>query len=106
MTQCHVVLSSSWRYNPKWRTILKDVCQFLDSTPTNRGLSSRGTEVKQWLDEHKGVTKFACIDDDKDFHVDQKLFVTDFLTEGLNQKIAEEIIEYFNAPEKKQKKSK
>ena len=53
-------------------------------------------EIKQWLDEHPEVEKYACIDDNTDFHKDQKLFKTQFFGKGLTPEIAKEMIEYFN----------
>lgn len=96
-TDAKVVLSSTWRLWPYWRQAMKDagliVGRFIDITPYNKGLTSRGTEVKQWLDLHPEVTKFCCIDDGEDFLEGQTLFKCSPLT-GLTDEIANRVIQY------------
>jgi hypothetical protein len=99
-TGVQVVLSSSWRIPENWREEMKLAgcpIPFLDRTPYNRGLTSRGMEVKQWLDEHPEVEKFACLDDNTDFLAGQKLFLTKFYGKGLTPEIRDEVIRYFNS---------
>jgi hypothetical protein len=96
-TGCKIVLSSSWRLHPEsLETVKKTVCEIYDVTPSSQGLSSRGTEIKQWLDAHLEVTKFACIDDNTDFLDGQKLFKTEYYGGGLTEELSKEIIKYFN----------
>jgi len=98
-TGVEIVLSSSWRIPENWREELKLAgcpIPILDRTPFHKGLTSRGSEIKAWLDEHPGVTKFACLDDNTDFHKDQKLFLTKFYGKGLTSEIRDEVIKYFN----------
>lgn len=98
-TGVEVVLSSSWRVPENWREEMKLAgcpIPFLDRTPFNKGLTSRGTEVAEWLTKHPEVTRFACLDDNTDFLEGQKLFKTNFYGKGLTPEIAGEITSYFN----------
>lgn len=98
-TGIQLVLSSSWRIDADWRATMKEVgidIEFLDATPYNRGLTSRGTEVKQWLADHPGVERFACLDDDTDFLTGQTLFKTEWFGKGLTPEIGKAIVQYFN----------
>jgi len=94
-TDAEIVLSSSWRYHPNWREIMKAsgiVKSFLDRTPFDRSYSSRGHSIQAWLDDHTEVEKYAIIDDDRDmlpaqlpnfFHCNEE--------EGLTEEIAKTI---------------
>ena len=93
-TGCKVVLSSSWRLAKESRDVVRrDVCEFIDVTPSLRG--KRGYEVKRWLDDHPEVTNYAILDDDSDFLEGQPLFKTSFNT-GLNKAIANQVIIHLN----------
>src|SRR6478752_5238839 len=66
-TGCSVVLSSSWRYHEdSMAEVRRRVCDFIDVTPKNNGLTSRGTEIKAWLEAHPDVTQYAILDDNTD----------------------------------------
>jgi hypothetical protein len=62
----------------------------------NNGLTSRGTEIKTWLDSHQDVSCYAILDDNTDFLVGQPLFKTSW-DKGLTEEIAEKVISHLNA---------
>ncbi len=87
-----IVVSSTWRFMDNRKTrkqILGEDCTnpldnfdlrqhlrdsgltgtFHDDwkTPVCRISSTRGMEVRDWLEDHPEVTNYICIDDDKDF---------------------------------------
>lgn len=101
-TNCHVVLSSTWRLYPEARAVVKrDVCHFIDCTidlqaGAKRSVVERGLEVQDWLDRHPRVSQYAIIDDDSDFLPSQWLFKTTF-DKGLTEDIAEAVIAHLNA---------
>ena len=92
-TGAKVVLSSSWRYHPESAAIVKKSVDFIDVTPMNRGTSSRGTEIKAWLDAHPDVTKYAILDDNTDMLTAQmpSFFKTDW-DKGLTDEVANKVI--------------
>lgn len=95
-TGCEVVLSSSWRLMPDSKEeVEKQVVKLYDVTPDLRGVTDRGCEINAWLDEHPEVTRYAILDDNTDFHKEQKLFKTSFL-EGITPEIAKEVVDYLN----------
>lgn len=94
-TGCEVVLSSSWRYHPDGvETVRKNVVPIIDITPKTNG--RRGDEVAEWLEAHPEVERYAILDDDDDFAVNQPLFKTTFEA-GLTEDIAKKVTEYLNA---------
>lgn len=102
LTEAKVVLSSSWRLDPEWRKTMKKIgikIDFLDRTPFGNGVVDRGHEVQEWLDKNFPgqieSVRYCCIDDNTDFHADQKLFKTSW-EEGLTPELADEIITYLN----------
>lgn len=97
-TGCKVVLSSSWRHDPKAvQSVSQSVVELFDITPTLG--KYRGDEVQAWLDQHPEVTKYAILDDDMDFYVYQapNFFKTRFMEEGLTDEIAEAVIKHLNS---------
>lgn len=91
-TGCEVVLSSSWRNDPRGvENVSERVVRLLDVTPTLRGI--RGDEIIDWLIRRNDVEKYAILDDDSDFYKWQPLFKTTF-KEGLTDEIAEQVIEH------------
>jgi HAD domain in Swiss Army Knife RNA repair proteins len=96
-TNCSVVLSSSWRYHKEsMDEVRRRVCDFIDVTPMNNGLTSRGTEIKAWLEAHPDVTQYAILDDNTDFLEGQPLFKTSWDL-GLTGEIVEKVIHHLNA---------
>ncbi len=94
-TGCSVVLSSSWRFSKEGvKEVEKQVGKIHDKTGREK-TGFRGDEVKAWLDDHPEVTRYAILDDDSDFHPDQKLFKTEWKT-GLTEEITKEVIDYLN----------
>jgi hypothetical protein len=75
-TGANVVLSSTWRLDPKWREAMKAngrTCGFLDRTPrlprpdgTGWDYGERGKEIAAWVSKHPEVERYAIIDDDED----------------------------------------
>ncbi|HEY5854789.1 MAG TPA: HAD domain-containing protein [Aldersonia sp.] len=97
-TGCQVVLSSTWRLFPDLRRAVEEyVTDILDVTPIVAG-DFRGDEVRAWLAGHPEVSRYAILDDGNDFHDDQPLFQTTWLT-GITDEIAQRVIEYLNADE-------
>jgi HAD domain in Swiss Army Knife RNA repair proteins len=95
-TGCSVVLSSSWRYHEEsMAEVRQRVCNFVDVTPKNSGLTSRGTEIKAWLESHPEVSRYAILDDNTDFLDGQPLFKTAW-EKGLTDEIANSVIAYLN----------
>lgn len=90
-TGCVVVLSSSWRLYPPDLAHVREHIDLYDVTPDKRGLTDRGCEVKEWMDNHPDVTAYAILDDSSDFHEDQPLFRTSWKT-GITDEIAEQVI--------------
>lgn len=102
-TDCQVVLSSSWRVHPDGRKeVEKRVCKLLDTTPYSwydketDHHSLRGEEIKKWLDEHPEVTKYAILDDERNFLPGQPLFKTSWQT-GLTEEIMKDVIKHLNS---------
>lgn len=117
-TGAYVVLSSTWRKDPDWletmvkagmprdaflgRTISlsKERFEWSEKNP-GKGMvefMERGKEIQAWLDEHPEVTRYCILDDDSDMMSHQKHFKTSIFTGGLTQSIADQVINYLNAP--------
>ena len=81
-TGARLVLSSTWRKGYLWPSRLADagidLNNFVGITPgSDKGF--RGDEVNSWLEyanHFLSIEKYAILDDDSDFHEDQKLFKT------------------------------
>lgn len=116
-TDCELVLSSSWRHDPKWREIMKAsgiIKPFLDCTATktkvigghNGGSKKEGTYqrkrgnvIKAWLREHPEVVSYAILDDDEDAgygHPQENFFKTDVAV-GITEQHAQAIENLFNS---------
>ena len=66
-----VVVSSTWRILHHWDAIGRALdLPTMGATPRLGGF--RGDEVQAWLEEHPDVQDWAAVDDDSDFHPDQK----------------------------------
>lgn len=97
-TGAQIVLSSSWRLWEDTRNEVKKIIypQYIDVTPDKRGLACRGCEVKEWLEQHPEVKRYAILDDSRDFHNDHKPnFFNTSWEEGLTEEIAQKVIEHF-----------
>lgn len=101
-TGCKVVLSSTWRLYPdSLKVVRSEVCEFIDCTPNMQGdaghygITARGLEIKDWLDRHPEVERYAILDDNSDMLPGQPLFKTTF-NNGINNKIADRVIKYLN----------
>lgn len=66
----NIVISSSWRMSHSLETFKRKLAPMIGIEPKRiAGMTpslsrGRGEEIKQWLNEHPAVTKFAIIDDD------------------------------------------
>ncbi len=103
-TGAKIVLSSSWRAGfAKARNTLSDRLreyglEIMDSTPVLPGLTCRGDEIRQWLnDSGQSVERFVILDDDDDMaeFTDTNLVRTDPEI-GLQEKDAVKSIELLN----------
>lgn len=94
-TDCVVVLSSSWRHSEEGvKHVEKRVCKLYGQTPRSKH-GFRGDEIKAYLAEHPEITRYAILDDDRDFHGFQPLFKTTWKT-GLTPEIAEAVTNHLN----------
>ena len=83
-TRCAVVMSSAWRVGDEYDYLRSCAIlsaggiqfDFLDRTP-HLG-TTRGVEIKSWLDGHPDVSRFAIVDDGSDMHpLSDRLVQTD-----------------------------
>ena len=75
-TNTKVILSSTWRLNPKSFNIIREYAgiEIYDKTPTLIEITRkekqqyiynyRGEEIQQYLDNHKEITNYVILDDD------------------------------------------
>lgn len=95
-TNCWVVLSSTWRLWEETREeVRRQVVDFVDVT---KDFSSvRGDEIKEWLDRHPEVEKYAILDDSSDMLEEQlpNFFKTTW-DEGITPEIAKAVTEHLN----------
>lgn len=97
-TGAKIVLSSSWRYNEESKEeVRKRVMPFIDVTPMSKGLATRGREIRQWLEAHPEVEKYAILDDNDDMMEEQlpNFFKCAWNT-GLTEETANKVIAHFN----------
>lgn len=99
-TDCKVVLSSAWRHSDEGINIVnKKVVPIHDHTSRLLdGEQSRGSQIKEWLDRHPEVTRYAILDDNRDMLDEQfpNFFQTYFFCCGLTQEIADKVIRHLN----------
>lgn len=94
LPELKVVLSSSWRHFDKGREeVEQQVVPIFDVTLTVGTI--RGDEIKEWLDRHPEVEKYAILDDDSDMLEEQKpnFFQTSWET-GITEEIMEAVIKH------------
>ena len=81
-TEAHIVVSSTWRIGGSLMFFREMFAHYgwadalvLDKTPQSRN-GFRGDEVRGWLSiyEGVGVDRFVILDDNSDFHDDQRPF--------------------------------
>ena len=99
MTNAEIVISSTWRsdwnipYLLRYAGIVKPIYGI---TPFSKD-RHRGTEIKEWLDDHPEVTHYVIIDDDSDMLNEQlNNFVQTGWEEGLNEECADKAVEILN----------
>lgn len=94
-TKCKLVVSSSWRFDENLQNIFDEVGfkhKLFDITPYGMG-KCRGEEIKQWLDKHENIEKYAIVDDDNDMLKNQrKYFVRTNEFNGLTEELKIKIL--------------
>jgi len=106
-TDCKIVLSSAWRCTPEGiKEVKEQIADLLDVTPnlsyTDEERESmehihRGREIKDWLDRHPEVTRYAILDDNNDMLPEQQehFFKTSWET-GITEEIAKAVTDHLN----------
>lgn len=98
-TGASIVLSSSWRLSEDGKDEVNRHIfpRFIDVTPYKHGLKSRGSEIKDWLDRHPEVMRYAILDDNSDMLKEQmpNFFKTSW-EEGLTEEIVSKVIAHLN----------
>ena len=102
-TGCEIVLSSTWRlFEPSREEVRKQVYPFIDVTPNmpkfgGAEMCERGYEIKDWLDRHPEVKKYAILDDNSDMLPEQfpNFFKTSWST-GITEDIKQQVIDHLN----------
>ena len=103
-TGAKIVLSSSWRigHTKARNNLLKRLeeygLQIMDSTPVLSGASSRGDEIRQWLNESKyEIESFVILDNEDDMgEFTAKNLVQTNTAIGLQDKDASKCISMLN----------
>lgn len=104
-TNCKVVLSSAWRrHEESVERLNKQLVPIFDKTGDGwydretEHHSTRGEEIKVWLDAHPEVTKYAILDDDSDMLPEQlsNFFKTSW-KKGITEEIAKQVTEHLNS---------
>lgn len=116
-TGAFIVLSSTWRrewdreeegcgVDAKYlvRRLKREGLHIMDKTVGNGRGCTRGAEIREWLDRHKGVESWVVIDDEvfddyKENGILPHLVQTNFYTDGLNERLAGEAIKILNGGE-------
>lgn len=76
-TKAVCVLSSTWRLDgEETRERLSNFLEIPIIDSTKSFFDVRGVEIKEWLDRHPEVTKYAIIDDDSDMLEEQMPYLT------------------------------
>lgn len=101
-TDCKVVLSSAWRHHERSVKLLNErLVPIFDRTPFSGEINNtsgiRGYEIKDWLDRHPEVTRYAILDDSSDMLEEQlpNFFQTSWKT-GITEEIALKVIKHLN----------
>lgn len=102
-TNCHVIVSSTWRlwdyaYSRLLRALRYRDIEVAGVTPR---LDTRGLEIDAWLKQNLYTGVYAILDDDTSMLDDQlpNFFQTDFDV-GLTDEIAQEVIRHLNSAAK------
>jgi hypothetical protein len=97
-TKCEVVLSSAWRHSKTWRQDMKAqglIFKFLDRTGNKHSDVNRGDEIRDWLDKHPEVEKYAILDDYNDMlEEQQENFFQTQTSIGITDEIADAVEEH------------
>lgn len=97
-TGAEIVVSSTWRYDDclNYKLRFMGIPHTYGITPWSRD-RHRGSEIKEWLDEHPEVTNYVIIDDDNDMLDEQEPhFVQTSWYDGINDYNVEKAIEILN----------
>ena len=97
-TGAEIVVSSTWKYddNLNYKLRFMGISNTYGITPWSRN-RHRGSEIKEWLDEHPEVINYVIIDDDNDMLDEQEshLVQTSWLT-GITDYDVEKAINILN----------
>lgn len=98
-TGAAIVVSSSWRLDPDWKTTLTNAGipeeKIIDKTPYLAG-EIRGLEIQEWIANNGFNDKYVILDDNSDMLPGQPLFQTSWFT-GLTDEIVGRVREYLNS---------
>jgi len=100
-TDAKVVVSSSWRLHPDGlENVRKAVAPFevIGVTPRHARFEHRHAEIKEWLDEHPEVERYAILDDDNVASTGhgENFFKTEWYGEGLTEEIAKAVTDHLH----------
>lgn len=73
-TDAEIILSSTWRLNPKGIESIEKYARIKIKDKTPRLNDIRGKEIKQYLEEHKEITRYVILDDDTDMLEEQRQY--------------------------------
>lgn len=101
LTDCEIVLSSTWRLYPNSKVKVEEkVGKLFDVTPeaTDPERKERGDEIATWLTAHPEVKKYAILDDELDILLEQipNFFRTSF-DFGITEEIMFKVISHLNS---------
>lgn len=99
MSDCEIVVSSSWRIGRKLEELQKLLIGFpvIGKTPELDSREvGRGAEVDHWLRNNRSRTRYAIVDDGSDFYEHQNLVRTDWKL-GLTPWHCEELVRLLTA---------
>lgn len=102
-TDCLVVLSSTWRHDPKSVELINKQLVSIHDITGSCCAGIRGVEIYQWINknipfEERDELRYAILDDDSDMLLWQKdhFFQTTW-EKGLTPEIADAIIKHLNS---------
>lgn len=102
ITNCNIVLSSTWRLFPETRKELKiefdnaQVPIWIDTTPSMPG--PRSQEIQTWLkDNVKEIARVVIVDDEQDAEIIEQntLFVQTSFEQGLTLDHVQTMVQFF-----------
>ena len=97
-TKCKVILSSSWRYDESAMAEVRKMFIPIDGiTPKMNGKTSRGTEIRMWLEANQPVERYAILDDNDDMLKEQMPnFFKCAWDSGITEELSRAVIKHLN----------